>query len=169
MFPVPIIVNDFPQHKSIKAKLLKLLEETECKSLDTLGEQIAKTDWERDVDKSYKEFVLPYIIEAVGPLFYLMNYVSFDKSHVWFQQYETQDFHDWHRHPGTDWGFVYYLELPEDGPPTEFRNPLDPNNTYLPNVKEGQFVLFPAILEHRSNENNSTNRKTVIVTNFITV
>jgi hypothetical protein len=97
-----------------------------------------------------------------------MNYKSFDKGSVWFQQYTKQDYHTWHRHPGTDWGFVYYVELPKDGPVTEFRNPLNQDETFTPDIKEGQFLLFPGLLEHRSNENQSNHRKTVVVTNFQT-
>lgn len=169
MFPVPIIVNKMNSHDVIKSKILTLIEQGDYKPLDTLGEQISKTDWDRENNKEYQKLVLPYIIEAVGPLFDRMNYITFKDTHMWFQQYEQQDFHSWHRHPGTDWGFVYYVELPDDGPPTEFRNPLDINETILPQVKEGDFVLFPSILEHRSNENNSSGRKTVVVTNFTTL
>lgn len=169
MFPVPIIISTLESHNSIKTKILSLIENGEYKPLDNLDEQISRTDWDRNNNKEYQNIVLPHIIQSVGPLFQRMNYLSFEETHIWFQQYETQDFHGWHRHPGTDWGFVYYLELPEDGPPTEFRNPMNKNETYLPHVKEGQFVLFPSFLEHRSNENNSTKRKTVIVTNFKTI
>lgn len=169
MFEIPIIVDNFPQHLLIKSRLIKLIEESNCKSLDTVGEQIDKTDWDRDSDSAYKDFVVPYIMDIAGLWFDRMNYVQTERGAVWFQQYITQDFHDWHRHPNTDWGLVYYVELPADGPATEFRNPLNPNQTFTPNVREGQFVLFPAILEHRSSENNSSERKTVIVTNFKTI
>lgn len=168
MFNVPIIVGGIAAHRTIKNKVLKLIDEGMFKSLDTLGESIAKTDWDREEDKAYQEVVLPHLINAVGPIFHRMNYQVFDKTHMWFQQYEREDFHTWHRHPGTDWGLVYYIELPYDGPRTEFRNPLNEEETYVPEIGEGDFVLFPSFLEHRSIENYSTGRKTVIVTNFIT-
>ena len=168
MFNIPFIVDDFYPHHFIKTKLLQLIENTKSKPLDSIEEQRTCTDWNREEEYEYKNFILPYIITTVQPLFKKMNYDSFDKGSVWFQQYVKQDFHNWHRHPGTDWGFVYYCELPEDGPGTEFRNPLNPDETFTPNIKEGQFLLFPGLLEHRSKENESNNRKTVVVTNFST-
>lgn len=148
--------------------MLKMLELEKGKQLDTMGEQITKTDWTIDSEREYVNTILPHIQSNVEPLFKRMNYLKFKFGSTWFQQYEKEDFHSWHRHPDTDWGLVYYLELPLDGPVTEFRNPLDSNETILPKVKEGDFVLFPALLEHRSSENNSKARKTVIVTNFKT-
>ena len=168
MFPIPIIVDNFKAHSLIKTKVLNLIEHTEFTHLDSISEQISKTDWDRKKkQKPYLEPVVPYILEEARRVFTRLNYVRFDLDQSWFQQYEHQDFHDWHRHPGTDWGFVYYIELPEDGPGTQFRNPLNKNETHTPIVKEGQFVMFPSFLEHRSAENQSKGRKTVIVTNFI--
>lgn len=170
MFEVPIIVGNMKAHSLIKTKVLNLIEQTEFKHLDSMREQITKTDWDRKKkEKQYLQPVIPHILEEAGEVFARMNYFKFDMDQTWFQQYEHTDFHEWHRHPGTDWGFVYYIELPEDGPATQFRNPLNLSNTYTPAVKEGQFVMFPSFIEHRSAENQSQGRKTVIVTNFTTL
>ena len=169
MFPVPIIVGDMRAHNLIKDVVLKLIDESSFKQIDSMREQITKSDWgKKEKNKPHLQPAIPHIMEEAREWFVKMGYLKYDMEYSWFQQYEQEDFHMWHRHPGTDWGFVYYIELPEDGPGTEFRNPLDKNDKYAPQVKEGQFVLFPACLEHRSAENLSKGRKTVIVTNFTT-
>jgi hypothetical protein len=61
---------------------------------------------------------------------------------------------------------VYYLELPTDGPKTVFKNPFNSEEIIYPDVKEGDILTFPSILEHCSPSNNSTHRKTIISFNI---
>lgn len=167
VFPLPLIVDNFPNHSTVKSVFLQYLEDSDYSGISETEQSISKSDWlERSQNNNYSDFIVPLAIKAVSPYFDRMNYSSFANGPIWFQQYVTNNYHGWHRHANTDWGFVYYLELPEDGPVTEFRNPLNRNEIYTPNAVEGQFVLFPTILEHRSSVNKSLGRKTVIVLNF---
>lgn len=169
MINIPIIVADFPRHESFKDRILALIEKEHGSQIKSHGEKITNADWGSDsTEREYLKVLYPAVNAFVSKQFGLMNYKDHVVGRMWFQQYETSDYHSWHRHSGSDWNFVYYLELPDDAPPTEFRNPLNKEETFMPILKEGQCILFPAILEHRSNVNLSKNRKTVIAMNFTT-
>jgi hypothetical protein len=170
MFNLPYIVDNFPRHDTLKDRILEMIEQEKGSMIRSHGEKISNADWNEDNSlKDYIRVVYPVVDMFVSKQFRRMNYKEHKVGKMWFQQYETSDYHSWHRHNGSDWNFVYYLELPEDAPPTEFRNPLNKDETFMPEVKEGQCILFPAILEHRSNVNLSKNRKTVIAMNFTTL
>jgi Putative 2OG-Fe(II) oxygenase len=169
MFNLPYIVDDLPRHDTLKDRVLEMIEKEKGSTIRSHGEKISNADWNEDNSlREYIRIIYPVVNMFVSKHFRRMNYNEHKVGKMWFQQYETSDYHSWHRHNGSDWNFVYYLELPEDAPPTEFRNPLNKDETFMPEVKEGQCILFPAILEHRSNVNLSKNRKTIIAMNFTT-
>lgn len=77
----------------------------------------------------------------------------------WFQQYLQGSDFSWHQHDG-HWAMVYYVELPEMNESTEFLN------FGQFNIKEGDIILFPTFLVHRSPKIQSNLRKTIIATNI---
>lgn len=78
---------------------------------------------------------------------------------IWYQQYKSNDFHDWHSHPDCTLSNVYFVDLPEDAPKTMFR--LGGKEFEVP-IKEGMILTFPSYLMHRSPPNKSEHMKTVI-------
>ena len=48
----------------------------------------------------------------------------------WFQQYYTNDFHQWHRHAKTNFANVYYLELPDKNMTTKVKPVLNRKTTF---------------------------------------
>jgi hypothetical protein len=170
MFNIPIIIDNFPRHDTLKDRLLDLINQQQKSTIKSHGEKISNADWnDLSENKDYVRLIGPIAQQTVTKFLNRMNYKECKAGRIWYQQYETSDFHSWHRHEGTDWNFVYYLELADDAPPTEFRNPMNAEQTYTPTVKEGQFVLFPSLLEHRSSANLSTKRKTIIAINYIAI
>jgi len=170
VFQIPLIIESFHKHNHLKKDFLQMIEESVgCNTLLD-GEKVTKSDWQYPNHNSeYIETLMMYFNPILKRYFKNMHYDRFEMGRYWFQQYETNDHHEWHRHSGSDWNLVYYLELPEDSPATEFRNPLNSEETYTANVKEGDFILFPSLLEHRSSFNKSKGRKTVIAVNFKTI
>ena len=75
---------------------------------------------------------------------------------IWYQQYNSNDEHDWHTHTGSHYTNIYFVELPDKDMKTEI---LDMANI---DVKEGDIISFPAFIFHRSKPNKSNKRKTVI-------
>ena len=171
MFQIPFFIRDFPDHEKHKYKILSLITQNENSSLyEEKVEKISLTDWKlKDVkNKTYAEYVIKVLDRELLSLFKSMHYDMIRYQGIWFQQYEKTDFHTWHRHGNSEWNLVYYLEFDKDCPATEFRNPLNKDETYIPNVCEGQYVLFPSLLSHRSAPNESRRRKTVIAINITT-
>jgi hypothetical protein len=65
----------------------------------------------------------------------------------WFQVYEKGDFHGYHRHPGSNYSCVMYVSLPGSSGGTQFKIS---DKVYNPAVKEGQILMFPSSVRHRS-------------------
>ena len=171
MFKIPFFIRDFPDHEKHKYKILSLIMQNEISSLNNSDrEKISRTDWEtKDIKKkSYAQYVINLLDADIKRLIKTMEYDRIRYQGIWFQQYNTTDFHNWHRHGNSEWNMIYYLEFAKDCPATEFRNPVDPNNTFIPDVREGQYILFPSLLAHRSAPNPSRERKTVIAINITT-
>jgi hypothetical protein len=79
---------------------------------------------------------------------------------MWFHQYNKGSFFDWHTHPQSNYSAVYFVELPSDELATEIHGvkKLKP--------REGDLLVFPGFLPHRSPVNNTDSRKTIISMNF---
>lgn len=150
------------EHKKYKDKLLKLIEQSP-KEHDTKLDNV--THDFNIKHKLYKdtffEMVNPYL-EEVKKIFYVeQSKFNFGIDNVWFQQYKKNEYHAWHTHAQCNFSNVYYLE---NNHPTEFYNLVTKFSLNV-NVKEGDLLMFPAYIPHRSQPNNTDKRKTVIVFN----
>ena len=92
---------------------------------------------------------------------YWVDNISIGNS--WFQQYFKGDFHRWHLHNSTI-SMTYFLELDDKKYSTEFID-IEKKKTFQLNVTEGDVVIFPSHLLHRSPIIKSKNRKTSIALN----
>ena len=77
---------------------------------------------------------------------------------MWFAQYYDSAHFGWHTHEGCNMSAIYFVECPKEEQITEFHGinvePLD--------LEEGDILVFPSMLPHRSRPINNTDRKTVI-------
>jgi len=149
-----------------KHELLKDLALNSIANDPTYGpyENITKTDWL--VDSKYNRVYMSYLSDILLELkvaYLEMGYSNFNVVNYWFQQYENNSFHDWHIHNDCNFSNVYYLELPNSCVATEIKD--SSNVVFTPNVKEGDILMLPAHIAHRSPVNKTGNRKTVIVFN----
>lgn len=155
-FRIPYYIRPFASHKEIKDKLLSLIDLAEFDSKDGLS----KTDWFRkDKTQLYKELIFPYIEEIISTTIPNKNLKILD---CWFQQYKKYSYHTWHDHK-CQWAMVYYVTLPQGSKPTEFK--IDEQEYYI-DAQEGDVVIFPGWIKHRSPVNQSTRVKTIISVNF---
>ena len=60
---------------------------------------------------------------------------------------------------------MYYLDLPEDSPKTEWVNPLT-RQVHTFDVKEGDIITFPSWVIHKAPKNESQEMKTIISWNM---
>jgi hypothetical protein len=97
-----------------------------------------------------------------------MNYYfaqNFELEYAWYQQYNTGDIHDWHFHPTANISFVYFIELNSYKESTEFFD-VKTKKVFQIKAKEGDILVFPAFIPHRSPVIKTNNRKTVISGNI---
>ena len=170
----PFIISTLEEHNSIKDTLLNLIElqpsikEDGNRAGFQSYDKIAKTDYY--VDKSflrnYWNLLFPYLDKHMAPVFAMLDLKTCIYSDFWFQQYAHLDTHAWHRHNRCFYSNVYYLELPGDGSKTIFKNPFNSEEIIYPDVKEGDILTFPSMVEHCSPPNTSTDRKTIISFNI---
>ena len=156
------IVKQFKKHNQLKDNLLDLIDKMpvvkeEYKDAD----KITKTDWRipKDWNREYLNYFYKNIEDHMLMLCDEFKCLNWTIQNGWIQQYGQVDKHHWHNHSGCQFSNVYYLELPDTDMKTEFLNEQDIS------VKEGDIITFSSHLFHRSKQNNSNLRKTVIVFN----
>jgi len=117
-----------------------------------------------EVPRIYQSFVIsklyPVISNVLKPY-----YDKIGLSNYWFQQYETNHYHSWHRHLMFEYAAVYYLELQDSNEGTWFRNDMT-KEIIKPNVKEGDILIFPGHISHSSPPIISNKRKSIISMNI---
>ena len=166
VFDCPIYVLKFNHHRFLKEQLLQQISDSNFEEKKVDGEFVKTDYYIQNKNQKYKNtFSFTFNDEFRG-FFKTIDYdVDFKNYETWFQQYDTSGFITWHRHAKSSWNLVYYLELPEGCPATEFKD-LITGEYFSVNAHEGDVVIFPSILLHRSPENDSEGRKTVIVCNI---
>ena len=154
--PIYIMNTDLP-----KTELLNSIADIGINALIDDTQSISNTDWMLGVNfnRPYFEIIQPVITKCLEELSGIVKLVP---KEYWYQQYEQNDYHGWHRHPLCTYSSVYYVELPQDTT-TVFRYM---NDEFTINAQEGDYVVFPSYLEHCSKPNVSGSRKTAIGINL---
>lgn len=101
--------------------------------------------------------------------------LNWDMLNMWFQSYEKSNNFSLHNHGAEGYSAVLYVEYDsEEHPGTVFYSPF-PNwiknragtyEAYVPDVKEGDLIIFPASIQHEVPPNRSEKRRTVISFNL---
>ena len=167
---IPVIVSSLETHSVIKHAILELINSSTntvkiCEGFDIIN----KTDWGIDNDnfQEYQNFIKPYLIDHISEIFKKYNSLGLRFGNFWFQQYESNDIHDWHVHGLCHFTHIYFLELPDISIKTEIKDFF--GNIIQYEAKEGDILSFPSCLYHRSPLNTANKRKTIISfnTNFL--
>ena len=96
-----------------------------------------------------------------------LNVLNFQKvviNNLWFQQYEQNGTHGWHIH-GSNYTGVYYVEFEKNYAKTELINPIDDEKIII-DAEEGDIVIFPSFIIHRSALQKVNKTKTIISFNL---
>jgi hypothetical protein len=161
--PCSVFKTRVGNHHEVKNRVLDLISSCGIPHSAINGDQISKTDWYSKENQPYLGLIEPVLRQHVERIAKKLNVNAFNITHVWFQQYKTDDRHNWHMHPECMFSGVYYLELPNDSVGTSF---MHMGKEFTLNVSEGEIIMFPSFLLHRSKPNTSKNNKTVIAFNF---
>lgn len=165
----PIKIKKLKWHDDVKEEALRYINEQEnCEELIGEGNNITRVDWNTARFDNNRPWVRllgscfgAFIVEWAGDY----GYSGYEVAEMWFQQYNKDAVHNWHVH-GCNFTAVYYLELPEGVAKTEYLDPCNFKDVKTFDVKEGDIVIFPSFLFHRSPPNESDKRKTIISWNF---
>lgn len=166
----PVKIFKFEQHEQLKQKTLEAINDQELgvsRIFDNEND-VTRCDWGMTTWEKKKRDWVENIAEDLYN--HLMNwcesldYDFFKINEIWFQQYIKDSHHAWHVHGGNFSG-VYYLELPEGSPKTEWIDPITKEIREF-DVEEGDIVMFPSWLKHKSSENKSEEVKTIISWNL---
>ena len=156
-------------HFKIKDDILSEIDKCDDDNLSSVdsyySDSISKLDWSKssDTERPWVKIFVPEFCEDIKEIISSMCYYKISIKHIWYQQYLEGDTHGWHIH-GQHYTGVYYLEFPEGSSKTEICSPFSLNKKQI-DVKEGDFIVFPAHFIHRGLP-NKTMRKTIISFNF---
>ena len=148
-------VTAFPHHEQMKENLLKLIAEQDapCEKNASVyyNDAINKYDFNRclDGDREWVKEFAPAVKPFMDTICESLGYQHCSLISMWFQQYVTGDTHGWHIHD-SNFSCVYFLELPDAATATELINPFNQNDRIIPSVKEGDVLIFPSFVLHRS-------------------
>jgi ectoine hydroxylase-related dioxygenase (phytanoyl-CoA dioxygenase family) len=148
-------------YKEINKKFLEYFDEIPQEESYDKSYKVNKADFKKsqDFNRNYishffSEFS-PYITNIAKELQCKKSTVS----NLWFQQYQKKDYHPWHNHAKSNYTGIYFVELPEKLG-TEFLN------ITIDELNEGDLLIFPSSIMHRSPVNTTDKRKTIISFNM---
>jgi len=161
--PTPIFKQEIKEHYSIKKSLLNYFENRPDENVSN-EDVISKTDWQTSqiMNKDYIEYFVPQITPYIKNVGKQLHAVDCKIIGMWYQQYLKNDKHNWHTHGGVNWANIYYVELPETNMNTEFYDIVNKKILKSIDIKEGDFITFPANMIHRSPQNISNKRKSIV-------
>jgi len=159
----PILVSKFKEHELIKDKLLSSINSQNFSSVNYSNSYITRSDWNeaKHSRSEYMNILFPSLGYHMEEVYSYYGYKRINIHNCWFQQYTKGSGHMWHIHMDCQWTNVYYLEMPEDAPFLEVKDPLK-NKISQVKVKEGDIISFPSFVMHRSPEITCDTRKTII-------
>ena len=169
---LPIITVNLDNHNLLKYRLIEILTDQKSGTVrpdNRYSDEISNTDWFVNTNNKelYWNYLSPYLYPVMKNTY--ENYIGYHDWKIgeyWFQQYEYNDKHEWHFHPGCLYNNIYYVELGDDGPKTELMVPVT-GEIIVADIREGDILIFPSVFKHRSPPNLGGGRKTVISFNVI--
>ena len=164
------LIDSFKEHKKYKNKLLNLFkkENFNINKIDNYyTDNISKLDWNKCEDfkrewiQLIKEDILKFFKKQTNEL----GYQEVKLHQIWFQQYKKNGTHGWHIH-GHNYTGVYYVDFGKEDAKTELINQFDQNKILTIEAKEGDIVIFPSFIIHRSPIQKINKTKTIISFNL---
>ncbi len=159
-------IGNISNHNDIKGTLLEKIKNSESTSIVNEEYTITKTDWPYcyDTERDWANYFINNCIEDIKKFYNDLGHEKFTINNVWFQQYSKNSSHEWHNHARCNYSNVYFLELPEKSLATEVLLPYS-NEKKVLEAKEGEMLIFPAHIYHRSPINLDDMNRTVLVFN----
>ena len=172
MFTVPIVYYPIENWSENKKKILAALPPEDDSQLEPSGSGLY-TDF--FINAQVKEFPSYFhtVVDVIKP--YLKSFMDgnpVEFVEMWYQKYYNNVVHKTHCHGFTGWSSIIYVEFdPKVHESTlfysPFRQPWDCDvETFQPEVKEGDMILFPSSLLHEAPVTKTDIRRTIISYNI---
>ena len=172
MFSVPIVHYPIENWSENKKKILDALPPEDESQLEPNGSGLY-TDFFISSKVQEMPSYFNTVLDVIKP--YLKNFMDgnpVEFVEMWYQKYYKNVEHNTHCHGFTGWSSIIYVEFdPEVHQSTKFfspfRQPWDCDmETFQPNVKEGDMILFPSSLLHEAPVSRTDTRRTIISYNI---
>ena len=172
MFVVPIVYYPIENWSENKKKMLDALPPEDDSQLEPNGSGLY-TDFFISSKVQEMPSYFNTVLDVIKP--YLKSFMDgnpVEFVEMWYQKYYNMVEHKAHTHGFTGWSSIIYVEFdPEVHESTKFfspfRQPWDCDvETFQPNIKEGDMILFPSSLLHEAPLNRSDKRRTIISYNI---
>jgi len=158
---------EFSKHLEMKEIMLGLISKQSPESLivkdDYHGDNITKLDWSAatNFNRPWVSYFKPNLDALLNDVAVACGYIECHVDELWFQQYQLDDTHGWHTH-GSNFTGVYYLDLPDTAPKTQLINPFNQEQIIMPDIKEGDILVFPSYVIHRAPKIKENINKTIV-------
>jgi hypothetical protein len=158
-------ISKIDNFSEIKHNVLNSIEQMGKFSYCNKFQHISNTDYHlnHNFKRPYTEFIVPCFMPHLIKLNNEFGYNEYQLKNIWFQQYEKNDFHNWHCHSDCTFTNIAYIELPNKKITTQVK--LKGKDIKI-NVAEGEMLSMPGFLVHGSPINKGA-RKTVVVMNSL--
>tara|TARA_Y100000022_G_C13219377_1_gene361569 strand:- start:16 stop:600 length:585 start_codon:yes stop_codon:yes gene_type:complete len=171
MFSVPLVKYHIVNWKENKKRILESLPKLNQEHLDRdVG---LYTDFFEVIKNNNLPTYSNVVIDIIKP--YLADFTQQRRAeftNMWFQTAFKGNSHGLHNHGHSGWSSVIYVEFnPQFHTSTKFispfNNPWDGNLVdFMPEVQEGDMIIFPSTLTHESLPNQSEVRRTIVSYNL---
>ena len=186
LFGIPLYKKRFLDHSFNKKLIMDFLEDEKIYEKNTFRESLKLSHPNIHKENVFAPFV-DFVKESLTECFVDMGYVpEFEITAMWATKHNNAGgFHHRHVHGNTFLAGVYYLDGPENASGTNFYNPIHYHRIILPARipnsqqkfkgavtvpwEEGNLVLFPAWLQHDTNQNFSDKYRTILSFNCMPV
>jgi len=165
------LLKPFEYHSIMKETLLSMIDKSYNDNLNKKHkyycDEINKLDWSQNLEYSREwiKYVKPRLEEHFNTCANDLNYKECEVRGMWYQQYVKNNVHGWHTH-GENYTGVYYLDLPKNAPKTELIDQYNIHKKITIEAKEGDIVIFPSFIIHRSPKMTNDTKKTIISFNL---
>ena len=171
MFSVPLVKYSIANWKENKQRILESLPKLNQDHLDQ-GVDVY-TDFFEGIENKNLPPYSNVVIDIIKP--YLADFTEqrrVEFTDMWFQTAFKGNSHGLHNHGHSGWSSVIYVEFhPQFHTPTKFISPFNnPWNgnlvDFMPEVQEGDMIIFPATIAHEAMPNQSEVRRTIVSYNL---
>lgn len=152
-------------YENFKQELIESINNSWSIGIHSDQDNITRSDWgneDKVFRKEWSQIFFHYTYDQISDIYKSIGYNKFNVNSIWFQEYGAGSNHGWHTHGGANFSNVFFLNFSKENPPTEF---LFHNEIIKADVSEGDLIIFPGHIIHRSPSNDSEKSRLVVVFN----